>query len=54
MERLCQQIVPSHLHGHHLVHIVRGGGQEQDGDLGDLPDLLAPVVAVEKREGDVQ
>ena len=51
---LGEQVVAPQLHGHHGVDAVSGGGQEQDGDLGDPADLLTPVVAVEKRQGDIQ
>ena len=50
IEGLCQQVVPAQLHGHHHVHVVRGGGEEQDGHLGDPADLLTPVIAVKKRQ----
>ena len=54
IEGLCQQVVPAHLHGHDGVDAVPGGGQEQNGHLGDPADLPAPVVAVEEGQGDVQ
>lgn len=51
---LGQQVVAPHLHGGDHAHVVRGGGDEDDGHLGDFADLRAPVVAVEKGQGDVQ
>ena len=48
------KVVGAHVHGHDDVHVVRRRGQEDDGHAAAFSDLAAPVVAVEKRQGDVQ
>ena len=54
MKGFGQQVIPAHLHGHHQIHVVGGGSEEQNGNLGHLSDLPAPVVAVEKGQGNIQ
>lgn len=45
---LGDKVVRPQVHGHHQVHVVRGGGEKDNGHLGDGADLAAPVEAVEK------
>ena len=54
VEGLGQQVVAAQLHSHDGIDAVPGGSQKQNGHLGDLADFLAPVIAVEKGQGDVQ
>jgi len=52
-EGLGDEIISAHAQCHHLVHLVRGGGEEYNGHPADLPDLGAPVIAAEIGKGDV-
>ena len=49
-----QEIIAAHVDGPDQIHIVRGRGEKQNGNLGYLPDLRTPVIAVKKREHDIQ
>src|SRR5699024_3815530 len=54
VEGLGDEVVAAHLHGHDDVHVVRGGGEEDDGGPAELAELGAPVVAVAAGQADVQ
>ena len=53
VEGLGDEVVCAHVDGHDDVHVVRGGGDEDDRDGGGFADLRAPVVAVHERQGDI-
>ena len=51
---LGNKIVATHIHRHDDVHIIRGRGQENDGRIGAFSYLVAPVIAIEKGQHNVQ
>lgn len=51
---LGHKIVPAHVDRHDDIHVVRSGGEKENGHLGDPADFGAPVVAVVKGQDDVQ
>ena len=51
---LGDEIISAHIHGHDDIHIVRCRGNEHDRHVRHAPQLLTPVVAVIKRERDVE
>ena len=51
---LGHEVVAAHVHGHDDVHVVRRGGEEDDGHPADFPHPGAPVVAVAEGQADVQ
>ena len=51
---LGDKIISSHLHGHNNIHIIRGGRNKDHRYFGNLPDLLAPVIAVIERQRNIQ
>ena len=50
---LGDKIVPTHVHGHDDVHIVRRRGQKNHRQTGDLANLLAPVISVIEGQANV-
>ncbi len=54
LEGLGDKVVAAHVDSHDKVHVVAGGGNENDGHFGEPADFLTPVVAVVVGEGDVQ
>ncbi|MNV83039.1 hypothetical protein D3C71_1768160 [compost metagenome] len=54
IEGLLDKVVGPHVHGHNHVHILVAGGEEQNRHLGGGSDLLAPMVAVQHRQVNVQ
>lgn len=51
---LGNKIVSAHIHRHDDVHIVRGGRQENNGRIGAFSYLIAPVIAIEKGQHNIQ
>ena len=51
---LGDKVAGPHVHGHDDIHVVGSGGNENDRYLGHLPDLAAPVVAIEKGQRNIQ
>ena len=51
---LGNKIVRAQIHRHHHIQIVGGGGNENDRHLGYFSYFTAPMIAIEKRQRNIQ
>ena len=54
VERLRDKIIGPEIHRHDDIHIVRRRGYENYRHLRDAANLAAPVIAVKKRQHDIE
>ena len=54
LEGLCDVVVPADVQPHNDAGFRVGGGEENNGDLGGLPDLFAELEPGTVREGNIQ
>ena len=54
MEGLCEKIIGPQIHAHELIQISCAAGDDNDGNLGALPQCPADVIAVVQGQVQIQ